>query len=365
MTEQAQPQCFLGMTAIIESDAMKRLLKLVERVAESPATVLITGESGSGKELVARAIHHFSQRSSKPWVDISCAALPEHLIESELFGYEKGAFSGADTTKPGLFEMADKGTLFLDEIGELDLKLQAKLLRVLDGSGYFRLGGTKKINVNVRIVCATNRDLEQMAREGKFREDLYHRLAQFHLVVPPLRQRKEDIVPIARLFLKQHQGDLRFMQDAENALTCYGWPGNVRELRNVVMKCAVMAVDDAIHALDLPEKLQESYASLPPEQNDLKRLFMAVNGRDFDSSSESYSSNVDMDDEEELPEFPRGGILEGMERHLIQKILNQTGGHQERAAQLLGISRRTLSRKLKVYGEGSGLADESVAVRSL
>lgn len=364
MTNQAQTQCFLGMTAIIESDAMKRLLKVAERVATSQATVLITGESGSGKELVARSIHHFSQRSSKPWVDISCAALPEHLVESELFGYDKGAFSGAETAKPGLFEMADKGTLFLDEIGELDLKLQSKLLRVLDGSGYYRLGGTKKIDVNVRIVCATNRDLEQMAREGKFREDLYHRLAQFHLNVPPLRHRVDDIVPIARLFLKQHSGELQFMHDAENALKSYQWPGNVRELRNVVMKCAVMAVDDAIHALDLPEQLQESYAALPPDQNDLKRLFLAVNGHedlDFADSVETRSF-----EEEEMPEFPRGGILEGMERHLIQKILSQTGGHQERAAQLLGISRRTLSRKLKLYGEECGLSDEPVsAARSL
>ena len=343
---------------------LNNAVRVAMQVAPTEMSVLITGESGSGKELVARSIHHYSQRSSKPWVDLSCAALPEHLVESELFGYEKGAFSGADSTKPGLFEMADKGTLFLDEIGELDLKLQAKLLRVLDGSGYFRLGGTKKIIVNVRIVCATNRDLEQMVREGKFREDLYHRLAQFHLVVPPLRQRVDDIIPIARLFLKQHSGDLHFMQDAENALRSYSWPGNVRELRNVVMKCSVMAMDDAIHALDLPEKLQDSYASLPPGQNDLKRLFMAVNGREYDFP-EANIQPVEVEEDEDSRESPRGGILEGMERHLIQKILNQTGGHQERAAQLLGISRRTLSRKLKVYGEEGSLADDSVTARTL
>src|SRR5579862_7164316 len=189
---------FLGMTAVIASEPMRNLMAMVERVARSNATVLIAGESGSGKELVARAIHHHSLRSQKPWVDLSCAALPEHLLESELFGYDRGAFSGADSAKPGLFELAHQGTLFLDEIGELDPKMQVKLLRVLDGVPYYRLGGTKKVSVDVRVVAATNQELETAVEEGRFRSDLYHRLSQFTLRVPPLRSRVDDIAPLAR-----------------------------------------------------------------------------------------------------------------------------------------------------------------------
>src|SRR5579885_2432147 len=187
--QTAPESIFLGMHAIIASEPMRRLMDIVQRVARSSATVLITGESGSGKELVARAVHHYSMRAHRPWVDLSCAALPEHLLESELFGYDKGAFSGADSCKPGLFELADQGTIFLDEIGELDPRMQVKLLRVLDGVPYYRLGGTKKVQVDVRVVAATNQNLEKAVEEGRFRSDLYHRISQFNLRVPPLRQR--------------------------------------------------------------------------------------------------------------------------------------------------------------------------------
>src|SRR6266568_3255891 len=169
---------FLGMRAIIASPAMRQLLGFVERVAQTNASVLIAGESGSGKEVIARALHHYSLRCSKAWVDVSCAALPEHLVESELFGYEKGAFSGADSPKPGLFELADTGTLFLDEVGELEPKTQVKLLRVLDGAAYFRLGGHNKVSVDVRIIAATNQPLEKTVKAGRFRSDLFHRLSQ-------------------------------------------------------------------------------------------------------------------------------------------------------------------------------------------
>jgi len=195
-----QPCVFLGMQAVVVSEPMLRLLDTVERVARSTATVLIHGESGTGKELVARAVHHLSMRSQKPWVDLSCAALPEHLLESELFGYEKGAFSSADSAKPCLFEMAHQGTIFLDEIAELDLRMQVKLLRVLDGVPYYRLGGVKKVSVDVRVVAATNQDLEAAVAAGKFRGDLYHRLSQITLYVPPLRHRVADIVPLAQFF---------------------------------------------------------------------------------------------------------------------------------------------------------------------
>src|SRR5579863_135581 len=186
---QIRTSIFLGMTAVIASEPMRRLMDRVERAARSSASVLITGESGSGKELVARAVHQFSPRSHRPWVDLSCAALQEHLLESELFGYDKGAFSGADVAKPGLFELAHQGTIFLDEIGELDPKMQVKLLRVLDGVPYYRLGAVKKVTTDVRVVAATNRDLEHAVSEGRFRGDLFHRLSQFVLRVPPLRER--------------------------------------------------------------------------------------------------------------------------------------------------------------------------------
>src|SRR5579872_6903042 len=214
---------YLGMPAIIASEPMRRLMAMVERVARSSATVLITGESGVGKELIARAVHHFSMRSHRPWVDLSCAALPEHLLESELFGHDRGAFSGADSNKPGLFELAHQGTIFLDEIGELDPKMQVKLLRVLDGVSYYRLGGVKKVSVDVRVVAATNQDLESAAGEGRFRSDLYHRLSQFTLHVPPLRERVEDIAPLARHFLVQHSPSLHFSQQAIDALIAHNW----------------------------------------------------------------------------------------------------------------------------------------------
>src|ERR1700689_2853809 len=178
---------FLGVPAVIASPAMRSVLDLTERVARTSASVLITGETGAGKEIVARAIHHYSLRTNRPWVDFSCAALPEHLVESELFGHEKGAFSGADTAKAGLFELANTGTLFLDEVGELEPRMQVKLLRVLDGVAYYRLGGTRKVTVDVRFVAAAKQDLEQMVDTGSFRGDLYHRLGQICLHVRPLR----------------------------------------------------------------------------------------------------------------------------------------------------------------------------------
>ena len=195
---------YLGVAAIVASQTMCDVMDLVERAARTSATVLITGETGTGKEIVARAIHHYSLRASRPWVDFNCAALPEHLVESELFGHEKGAFSGADSVKPGLFDLANTGTLFLDEIGELELRVQVKLLRVLDGVPYYRVGGQKKIPVDARIVAATNQNLQAAVEARRFRADLFHRLNQCQIRVPPLRERRDDIVPIAQYFLRQH-----------------------------------------------------------------------------------------------------------------------------------------------------------------
>src|SRR6185437_7007534 len=224
---------------VVRSESLQRIMRLAEKVARHPAAVLIVGETGTGKEMIARAIHNHSLRCNQPWIDVNCAAIPEHLVESELFGYEKGAFSGADSNKPGFFELADKGTLFLDEIGDLDIKVQVKLLRVLDGAPYFRLGGSRKVSVDVRVVAATNRDLEDLVSQGRFREDLYHRLAQFKLDVPPLRDRPEDVLGIAEQVLHEHYPESVFTQDAIDALLCYRWRGNVRELRNVVFRAVL------------------------------------------------------------------------------------------------------------------------------
>jgi two-component system response regulator HydG len=315
-----QAKSYLGMPAIISSPGMRQLIELAERIAQSNAAVLITGESGSGKELIARAVHHYSLRCAKPWVDVSCAALPEHLVESELFGYEKGAFSGADSPKPGLFELAHHGTLFLDEVGELEPRMQVKLLRVLDGVAYYRLGGTRKVTVDVRIVAATNQDLENMVETGSFRGDLYHRLGQICLRVPPLRERREDIVPLADHFLKQTNSRLSFSGEALQILEAHRWPGNVRELRNVVTKAAVLARTTEIGAGDL--LLAPPRAPLASSNTTVLPVASAV-----------PSENLD-----------------GMEKSTILRVLAQTNGHQQKAAELLGISRRTLSRKLKLYG---------------
>ena len=339
MSHHIETTTFLGMRAVIASAAMSRLFDTVRRIAPSNATVLIRGESGSGKELIARALHHYSVRASKPWVDLSCAALPEHLVESELFGYEKGAFSGASQIKQGLFELASQGTLFLDEVAELETKLQVKLLRVLDGNPYYRLGGTRKIQVDVRLVAATNQDLENAIRMGTFRTDLYHRLAQIEIHVPPLRYRHDDIVPIANLFLSQQYPNMRFDEDAERFLRNYSWPGNVRELRNVVVKCAIMSDSNIISGSDLPNELQ-----CAPARNhagdDLFRLNSALTGSLTISPLASAALNG-------------GAMLEGMEKQMILQVLSETGGHQQRAAEKLGISRRTLTRKIKSYETGA------------
>jgi DNA-binding NtrC family response regulator len=300
---------FLGMTAVIRSTPMRQLMQTIEKVAKSNAIVLVTGETGSGKEVVARAIHHHSLRCARPWIDVNCAALPDHLLESELFGHERGAFSGADSMKQGLFELASGGTLFLDEIGELDLKMQVKLLRVLDGAPYYRLGGTRKVSVDVRIIAATNVDLRQAVENGSFRRDLYHRLDQARLEVPPLRSRPGDVEALAHFFLQKEAAHLRFSPAAMEALQSYSWPGNVRELRNAVVKAALVAEGDAIVLRDLPPTL---YVAQP------------------NSSSQ-------------------GRTLEDLEQHAILSALSETGGRQDRAARLLGISQRTLIRKLKIY----------------
>jgi transcriptional regulator with PAS, ATPase and Fis domain len=307
---QAQDDNHIVGGAVVRSERMKAVFRLVEKIARTNATVLISGESGAGKEVVARALHNLSLRCERPWVDINCGALPDHLVESELFGYEKGAFSGAEAQKAGMFELAHGGTLFLDEIGELDAKMQVKLLRVLDGVPYYRLGGTRKVAVDARIVAATNKHLEQAVEAGAFRGDLFHRLNQVSIQVPPLRERVEDIAPLAYRFLHEVDPRLDLGDDALNALEDYGWPGNVRELRNVVTRAAVLAESWEICAADLNLKLSAPGHAERPE---LKRQ------------------------------------LGGLEEQVIREALEKSGGRQDLAAGMLGISRRTLLRRLKEY----------------
>jgi len=319
---------FLGVPVVANSRAMRNLLDTAQLVSHADATVLIEGESGAGKEIVARALHCFSKRSDGPWVNLNCAALPDHLIELELFGSDNPPTGGQDFPRPGMFELADGGTLFLDEVGDLELKTQAKLLRVLDGFPYFRVGGRTPVQSKVRFVTATNQNLEEAVAAGRFRPDLFHRLAQFRLAVPPLRQRAEDIAPLAELFAQAAREELAITDDAKRTLESYSWPGNVRELRNVINMCAVTVRGEEIRTLDLPDRLQEHYAALPEQDSDLKRLYQSVH---------------------EGIEDHAGAMLQDMEKRLILQVLQHTGGHQEKAAQLLGISRRTLSRKLKQY----------------
>jgi PAS domain S-box-containing protein len=302
-----------GVNLILASPLMHRFMRMVDRVAGHTESVLITGETGTGKELIARTIHQSSNRRSRPWVDINCAALPENLVESELFGYEKGAFTGADSSRAGLFELADKGTLFLDEIGELPLLMQVKLLRVLDGYPFYRLGGHRKIKVDVRIVAATNQDLDAAVKAGRFREDLFHRLGQFQLRVPPLRERPEDIVALAEHFLNLKTPGSSFAPDAISVLLSHPWPGNVRELRNLIARVAIESRHPEIQA---------------------SQITAAMSGNPV---AQRQAASIPV------------GNLDSMEEQMIIRALERSGGHRSQAAEQLGISRRTLSRKLKEY----------------
>jgi two-component system, NtrC family, nitrogen regulation response regulator GlnG len=318
---------------IAVSPVMQELLATLRRYAASDATVLIEGETGSGKELAARAIHNHSLVARGPWVDINCAALPDHLAESELFGYEKGAFSGADRAKPGLFELADGGTLFLDEVGELAPQLQGKLLRVLDRMEYFRLGGTRRVRVQTRVVAATNRNLGREMARGEFRADLYHRLSAIRIEVPPLRARIEDLAPLAQALLAQLAPSKCFDPQVLPLLARYAWPGNVRELRNILQRAVALAPGDWITPAQLPAELRPDWGQSAQNQ--------------ASTCQESAHSRL-------WALFPRheqaDWRMDRMERRWIEAALEHTAGHQQRAADLLGLSRRTLSRKLRDWG---------------
>jgi two-component system response regulator AtoC len=303
---------------IVRSQKMTDVIALVRKIASSNATVLVTGDSGTGKELVANTVHCFSQRHSGPFIDISCAAIQETLLESELFGYEPGAFTGARKRKLGLLELAHGGTLFLDEIGEMSLTLQSKLLRVLETQQFYRVGGTKKVEVDVRFIAATNRDLNQDVIEGKFRNDLLFRINNFTIKLPSLSERPEDIPALAEHFLAQVSGGsaAHLSDDAMQVLMNYSWPGNVRELRNVIERAVILSTGDRIEADELPLELHtHRMVSLSP--------------------ANSEESN---------------GSLDELRRKQILVVLEQTGWHQGKASEILGISPSTLYRQLKAYG---------------
>ncbi len=307
---------------VAQSDSMKEILSLTGKVAVTDATVLILGESGVGKGVLASLIHSLSYRKDESFLEINCAAIPEGLLESELFGYEKGAFTGANHPKRGLFEAADRGTIFLDEIGDLPLSLQGKLLRVLEDGTFHRVGGLKKISVDVRVVAATNHDLETMIKSGAFREDLYWRLNVFSIKVTPLRKRREDIVPLANYFLEKyiskHNKKLTgFSREAIGSLLSYHFPGNVREMENIVERAVILAEDKIITKNDLPFSIYDK------TDGDLIQ--------------------------EHLETLPLQQAVSLLERLRIEKALENAQGIKLRAAALLGISERKLRYKMKKY----------------
>ncbi len=303
---------------VTASANMEEVLRLVRKVAGSGSAVLITGESGTGKELIARAIHRLSPRSEGPLTDINCAAIQENLLESELFGHERGAFTGAMTRKLGLFELADGGTLFMDEIAELAPRLQSKLLRALEAGEFFRVGGTQKVSTDIRLLAATNREIETEVAEGSFREDLYYRINTLTVHIPPLRDRPQDIPVLARYFLKKQAepNPPELDEAALDALAQYSWPGNVRELRNVMERLAILRTGEEIRPQDLPRDL--------------------TSGRRSDGSSQ--------------PLIGQSISLENLERAHIHAILKKENWHQGRTAETLGISAKTLYRKIRTYG---------------
>jgi len=321
-----------GFPRIIgESDAIKRAVAETQRVATTEATVLLLGESGTGKELFARAVHHLSPRRDQPFVAINCAAIPETLIESELFGHERGAFTGATERRPGKFELASGGTVFLDEIGELPLAVQGKLLRAIEEKTVDRIGGRMPVPVNVRIVAATNRELQQAAEAGEFRRDLYFRLAVFPIEIPPLRTRGEDVVLLARHFAAQFGKELRgreatLTDDALARLRAHAWPGNVRELENTIERACILADTSTLRALDL---------SLPAARHD-------------DSGEPQLETFAELDLSGGLAEATERAVS-FVERRKIAEVLRAHAGNKTRAAETLGVSYKTLLTKIKDY----------------
>jgi len=332
-----------------QSEAMQSVFKMVGRVAMSDAPVLVTGESGCGKELVARAIHNYSERHKKPLIAINCAAIPENLLESELFGHEKGSFTGAATQRIGRFEQCNGGTLFLDEIGEMPMPVQSKLLRVLQEGEFSRVGGNTTIRANVRIVAATNRNLEQAITAKEFREDLYYRLNVVGIHLPPLRARVEDIRLLAEYFLsriaqQQHRPLLQLSEDAIRVMESYPWPGNVRELQNTLQRASVLATSDVLLPKDLPlgqvAAAQDSPDAVAP-----------VPALTVEEASEGLFRAL-------MREGGERELLPWIEEDFTRRAMEQTGGNQVKASKLLGITRATLRKRLERMGAPASSGEE-------
>ncbi|MBX9603313.1 MAG: sigma 54-interacting transcriptional regulator [Bryobacteraceae bacterium] len=318
ITEEFAPQ---RREIIAESPLMRSVVDFTRKVAASEATtILLEGENGTGKDVIAKTLHYESLRSAEPFVAINCAAIPETLLESELFGYEKGAFTDARSQKKGIFELADRGTLFLDEVSEMPMMLQAKLLRVLEDQTFRRLGGLRDIRLNMRVLAASNRNLYQFVEQGNFRQDLYFRLNVIHIVIPPLRDRREDIIPLSRFFVEHYNRKFKrriegITPDASRVLLAHDWPGNVRELRNAVERAMILEDSPQITAASLPLSVAQP-------------------------SIAGYGAPIPA---------ANGMSLYDQERRLLAEALEKTGGNQTKAAQLLEITRDTLRYKMKKF----------------
>jgi DNA-binding NtrC family response regulator len=317
-----------GLGSIVgKSNAMRQVFETLQKVAKTDANVLVLGETGTGKELIARSLHAHSRRATGPFVPVDCASLPENLLENELFGHEAGAYTDARTVKPGLFEFADTGTLFLDEIGDLSIGLQAKLLRVLEERQFRRIGGNQPVNVDVRVLSATNRDLRNSIDEGTFREELYYRLNVVAITLPPLRERVEDIDLLADRFVEQYRKAAgapveRISPEAMRMFQLYHWPGNVRELQNVVQRSVLLAEGDTIQLRDLPEYIRMSTASAG--------VGRSWGGLTFKAAKQRW--------------------LAHFEKEYITELVRRTGGNVTRAAELANMNRKTIQRIMNKYG---------------
>ena len=341
-TEASRPSLAAGLEAgrygiIGQSPSLLDLYTLLDRVADTPTTVLVTGESGTGKELVARALHENSSRRDKPFIKVNCAAIPRDLMESELFGYERGAFTGAVGSKPGRFELATGGTLFLDEIGSIPVEMQVKLLRALQESEFERVGGVKTIRVDVRLVAATNTDLKKEIAAGTFREDLYYRLNVVPIRLPPLRERREDVPLLVEHFVKKFDARLRknvarIEPEALDMLVNHPWPGNIRELENVIERAVLFCDGDALRPVDLPSELGTRTPE-PPLAAPAPKTLAPPSPAATDGLKEQVKA-----------------AMSRLERELIVKALEQTGGNVTHAARLLKISRKGLQLKMKELG---------------
>ncbi|NDV62528.1 sigma-54-dependent Fis family transcriptional regulator [Puniceicoccales bacterium CK1056] len=345
------------------SEPMQVVFKAIGQVATSNVTVMVTGESGTGKELVARCIHQHSLRSSKPFMAVNCAAIPDNLIESELFGHEKGSFTGATQQRIGKFELCDGGSLFLDEIGDMALPTQTKILRALQEGEIQRVGGEKTIKVDVRLIAATNRDLEKMVEEKSFREDLYYRLNVMRIRIPSLRDRLSDVPSLVDFMLQRLQKDRRMTvkrvsDEALRVMMQYSWPGNVRELENTIQRCVVIAQGDTVLKKDLPQEILEAVPDALTESSGkegLKSPLQKEEVREELIGNQPQLSTLGLDalwDEvyQRMREGTDRQLLQAAEMEITRRVLKETGGNQVKASTLLGITRATLRKRIDSYG---------------